>query len=56
MSKRVYVINSRGAKEPFSFENAYNSVKRADASLSLAEKITEIIKKDAFSGIKTSDH
>ena len=51
----MYVINSRGEKEPFSSQKAYRSAKRVGASTVLAGEIAEIIKKEAFPGIKTSD-
>jgi len=55
MSKRIYVINSRGEKELFSFEKVYNSAKRAGAKPSLAQRTAEIIKKEAIPGTKTFD-
>jgi len=50
----LYVINSKGEKEPFSFKKVYNSAKRVGASPKLAKKITETLRKEAFPGIKTS--
>jgi len=50
----LYVINSRGEKEPFSFGKVYNSAKRVGASPKLAKEIAETLRKEAFSGIKTS--
>ena len=47
------VINARGEIEPFSVKKVYRSAKRAGASRQLAEEITEKIKKEAYSGIKT---
>ena len=55
MVKTFYIINSRGEKEAFSFNKVYNSARRVGASSSLAEEIATIIKKEAYSGIKTLD-
>lgn len=52
--KRIYVINSRGQKEPFSFKKVYNSCKRAGASDVLAQEIALTIKRKIYPGIKTS--
>ncbi|MCK4781427.1 restriction endonuclease [Candidatus Parcubacteria bacterium] len=50
-----YVINLSGEKEQFSFQKVYRSAKRAGASAQLAQKIAEIIEKQAYPGIKTSE-
>jgi len=55
MAKTLYITNSRGEKEAFSFNKVYNSARRVGASSSLAEEIATIIKKEAYSGIKTLD-
>ena len=51
----LYVINLSGDKERFSFQKVYKSAKRAGASAELAQEIAEIIEKQIYSGIKTSD-
>ncbi len=55
MVKSVYVINYRGEKEPFSSEKVYKSTRRVGASKKTAEKISEIIEKKVYPGIKTSE-
>lgn len=55
MAKPLYVINSKGEKELFSFEKVYSSARRVGASPTLAKEIAGVIKKEVFSGIKTSD-
>ena len=52
MSK-IYVINSQGKKEPFSFKKVYRSARRAGASKELAFRIAKEIEKEAHPGIKT---
>jgi len=52
MSK-IYVINSQGKKEPFSFKKVYRSARRAGASKELAFRIAREIEKEAHPGIKT---
>jgi hypothetical protein len=52
---RVYVINSRKEKEPFSFKKVYMSARRAGASKELAFKIAREIEKSVYSGIRTSE-
>ena len=51
----LYVINSRGEKELFSFQKVYQSAKQAGADKVLALKIAETIKREAYSGIRTSE-
>lgn len=53
-SRFLYVINSNGEKEPFSFRKVYSSARRSGASKELAQDIARIIKKEVYSGIKTS--
>lgn len=50
---QLYVINSRGEKELFSFRKVYQSAKRIGASKSLAEEIAKTIQKEIYPGIKT---
>lgn len=50
----LYVINSRGEKEPFSLEKVYNSARRVGASPELAKEITKTLRKEVFPGIETS--
>lgn len=52
---KLYVINSVGKKEPFSYQKVYNSAKRAGASEKLAHDIAAVIKKEVYRGIKTSE-
>jgi hypothetical protein len=54
MSK-IHVLNSRGEKEPFSFQKVYRSARRVGASSSLAKEIAGIIELEASPGITTSD-
>ncbi len=51
----LFVIKFNGEKEPFSIKKVYRSAKRVGASEELAKKIARIIKKEAYSGIKTSE-
>jgi hypothetical protein len=51
----LYVINSIGEKEPFSSQKLYRAILRVGAPRDLAEKITEIIERHAYPGIKTSE-
>jgi len=53
--ERLYVINLNGQKEPFSFQKVYNSVRRVGASRNLAQEIAQVIRKQAYPGIKTSE-
>jgi Holliday junction resolvase len=50
----LHVINSRGEKEPFSFEKVYKSAKRVGASPELAREIAETLQREAFPGIETA--
>ncbi len=54
MGKKLYVINNRGEKEPFSAKKVYSGAKRAGASKELAQKITDTVKKEVYPGIETS--
>lgn len=51
----VYVFNSTGEKEPFSFKKLYKSLKKTGVNSKLAHKIADEIEKKSFSGIKTSE-
>lgn len=51
--RKLYVINSRGKKEPFSFSKVYQSARRAGAPKDLAQKIAKTIQKEIYPGIKT---
>lgn len=53
--KTLYVINSRGEREPFSFRKVYNSARRVGASKDLARKIAREIEKEVYAEIKTSE-
>jgi Holliday junction resolvase len=53
--KPLFVINSRGEKEPFSFQKLSRSAKRAGASEKAAREIADIVKKKVYPGIKTSE-
>ncbi len=50
----LYIINFNGEKEPFSLVKVYRSARRVGACKELAEKITGVIQKEAYPGIKTS--
>lgn len=52
--KKIFVINSRGEKEPFSFHKIYQSARRVGASKKLAFEIAKTIEKEAYSGMRTS--
>lgn len=53
--KNIYVLNSQGEKELFSFKKVYQSARRVGASNVLAREIAQTIEKEVFSGIKTSE-
>lgn len=53
--KSFKVINSKGEEEPFSVQKVYKSARRVGASKELAEEIADIIAREGFSGIKTSE-
>jgi hypothetical protein len=52
--KKIYVINARGEREPFSFKKVYNSARRVGASPSFAKEIAKRIESEIFPNIKTS--
>ena len=51
----LYVINSRGEKEPFSLKKVYRSCRRVGASKNLAKRVSKEIEKRVYPGIKTSE-
>lgn len=51
----LYVINSAGEKEPFSFQKVYDSARRAGASKEMAREIAAIVRQEVYPGIKTSE-
>ncbi len=51
----IYVVNAKGEKELFSFQKVYRSARNAGAGKDLAREIAEIIERDAFSEMRTSD-
>ncbi len=52
---KVFVINSRGEQEPFSFRKVLTSAVRAGASKKAAMDIALTIKEEVVSGMRTSD-
>jgi len=52
---KLYVINSKGEKEPLSFKKIYRSARRVGAPVPLAQKIAKTIQVEARPGIRTSD-
>lgn len=53
--EKIYVVNLREEKEPFSLKKVFNSARRAGASEKLAKEIALKIQEQVFPGIKTSD-
>ena len=53
--KKVYVVNSKGEQEHFSFQKVYRSLKRAGASDRLAKRIAEKIQQQVYPEMKTSE-
>ena len=51
----LFVTNAAGEKEPFSYKKIYRAAKRAGASGKLAQRISSIVAKEAYPGIKTSE-
>ena len=51
----LFVINAGGEREPFSFEKAYRSARRAGASRETAQRIAKTIRKELYPGIKTAE-
>jgi hypothetical protein len=54
MKNKIYVINLRGEREPFSFEKTYQSARNVGASKEIAIAIAKEIEKEVFEGISTS--
>lgn len=52
---KIFVINSRGEKELFSYKKVHRSAIRAGASRQSAQRITNVIKREVYPGIKTSE-
>ena len=55
LSNRIYVINSEGEKEPFSFFKVFRSARRVGAPPVLARDVARMIAKEIHPGIKTSE-
>lgn len=53
--EKIYIINLRGEKEPFSFQKVYQSARNVGASKELALKIASQIEKEIFPGISSSE-
>lgn len=53
--KKLYVINSLGIEEPFSWKKICNGAERVGASKALAKEIATIIEKEAYPGITTKE-
>ena len=53
--KTIYVINSRGEKEPFSFHKVFRSARRAGASSKLAFEIAKKIEEEIYPEITTKE-
>lgn len=53
--KKLYVINSLGIKEPFSWKKICNGAERVGAPKALAKEIATIIEKEAYPGITTKE-
>jgi len=55
MRNHLYVINSQGEKEPFSFWKVVQGTKKAGASTNLAKEIAAEIEREIYPGIRTSE-
>lgn len=55
MQKKLYIINSLGKEEPFSWQKIYNAAERVGAPKALAKEIATIIEKEAYPGITTKE-
>ena len=51
----IFVINSKGEREPFSQKKVYRSARRVGASRQSAQRIANVIEKEAYPGINTSE-
>lgn len=54
MKEKIFVINLKGEKEPFSFKKVYQSSRNCGASKETALEIASQIEKEVFPGITTS--
>lgn len=54
MKNKIFVINLRKEKEPFSFKKVYQSARNCGASKEIALSIASQIEREAFPGITTS--
>jgi len=55
MREEIFVVNSNGEKERFSFRKVYRSALRAGAPRKLAQQIAENVEKEIYSGISTRE-
>jgi len=55
MSHSIYIVNSTGAKEPFSLSKVYRSARRVGASKNLAREIVEKVSAEIYPGITTAE-
>ncbi|MGB9598719.1 MAG: ATP cone domain-containing protein, partial [Minisyncoccales bacterium] len=55
MKKAIFVINSKGEREPFSKEKVFWSVKRAGGSEERAKEILQLIEKEIYPDISTKE-
>jgi len=53
--KKIYVVNLRGEKEPFSYRKVFRSARRVGASVSLAREIASEIERQSYEGIRTEE-
>jgi len=53
--KNIFVVNSRGEREPFSFRKVYQSARRVGASKKFARQIAEKIRFTAKDGTRTDE-
>jgi hypothetical protein len=53
--KKIYIINKRGEKEPFSEKKVYNSARKVGASNKLAKEIATTIRKKVYPGMTTNE-
>ncbi|MBC7074371.1 restriction endonuclease, partial [Candidatus Parcubacteria bacterium] len=52
-TNKIFVINQRGEREPFSFRKVYQSARKCGASKETALKIASAIEREVFDGIST---
>ncbi|MDP2951248.1 MAG: restriction endonuclease, partial [bacterium] len=53
-TKKFFVVNQQGQREPFSFQKVLQSAKRVGATQRMAQEIAQKIEKEVFEGMKTS--